>query len=162
MEAGITSGPDRKLARSPTSCLCTGAKPNGQVGHFQTQRGCFAPDLKVADRTKETLEKAHVERANGSQQGELGHSTLLLVRQNQRSITDATWMVSEVQGSDPFVPFRAAWASSPGMRSTREGSSGMISFHLTGNPEYGSGRHRVEKLGQTTRWMLAASISVSG
>lgn len=66
--------------------------------------------------------------------------------------------LSEVQGLDPFMVFRPAWASSPRMCSTWEGSSGMISFHLTGNPEYGSGRHRVEKLGQTTRWMLAASI----
>lgn len=33
--------------------------------------------------------------------------------------------------------------------------SGMISFDLTGNQERGLGKQRVEKLGQTTQWMMA-------
>lgn len=84
-------GPDCKHARSPTSCLCIGAKPNRQVGHVQS--GHFTSDLKVADRTKETLTKTHAGRANGSQQGELVRSTQLLVWQNERSIMDVTWMI---------------------------------------------------------------------
>lgn len=34
-------------------------------------------------------------------------------------------------------------------------SSGMISFDLTGNQEKGLGKQWVEKLGQTTQWMMA-------
>lgn len=107
MEAGITSGWTRTL----TYFLHRGKTK-------QTSRSLFTSDLKVADRTKETLTKAHVEGANGSQQGELVRSTQLLVRQNQRSIMDVTWMISEVQGLDPFMLFRPAWASSLRMCST--------------------------------------------
>lgn len=53
-----------------------------------------------------------MERASGSQQGELVRSTQLLVRQNERSIVDVTWMISEVQGLDPFMLFGPAWGSS--------------------------------------------------
>lgn len=39
--------------------------------------------------------------------------------------------------------------------------SGMISFDLTGNQEKGLERQRVEKLGQTTQWMMMTGLHTS-
>lgn len=112
-------GPDCKHARSPTSCLGTGAKPNRQVGHFQTQSRLFASDLKVADRTKKTLTKNTCGKSHRLSAGCVGtfHSATgptERVINNRRDLDD----LSEVQGLDPFMPFRQAWASSPRMCST--------------------------------------------
>lgn len=110
-------------------------------------------------------------RANSSQRGEMVRSTQLLVLRKSvinNGHTLVTWMTSAGwQGEVWILPvsftrFKRVPPPSHRMRCMWKGSSGMISFHLTGNQENSSGRHRVEKLGQTTQWMLAASVSESG